>query len=87
MNNRALTTSNNNRGRLQLAVMSWSKPNKIGPVAASKYPTDCDMPDKETASWASFVRKLKKIMAKLNANPPPIPSKIVHNEMKAFPPK
>ncbi|GIP16462.1 hypothetical protein J40TS1_21040 [Paenibacillus montaniterrae] len=78
-------TSNNNSGRLQLAVTSWSKPNRIGPVAASEYPMDCDMPDNEAASWAFFVRKLKKIIARLNADPPPIPSKMVHNGRSAFP--
>ncbi|GBC65345.1 hypothetical protein BLHB2_11660 [Bacillus licheniformis] len=68
-------------------MTSWSKPNKVGPVAASKYPTDWDIPDKEAASVASFVRKLKKIIAKLNAHPPAIPSKIVHNKISALSPK
>jgi len=59
MNSKILTISNSNIGRFQLAVTSWSKPNKVGPVAASKYPTDWDIPDKEAASVACIIAEIK----------------------------
>ncbi|MNN72344.1 hypothetical protein D3C81_1883730 [compost metagenome] len=45
------------------------------------------MPDKEAASWASFVRSVRKIMAKAKEVPPPMPRKMIHSGMSVLPPR
>ncbi|MNC51623.1 hypothetical protein D3C81_2307510 [compost metagenome] len=45
------------------------------------------MPDSEAASWASFVRRVRKIMARAKEVPPPMPRKIIHSGMRLLPPR
>ena len=70
------TIISNPKGIVHPPVASCKAPTRTGPVAASKYPNDCAIPDISAASFPSFVRKVKNIIDKLNALPPATPSKI-----------
>ena len=54
-------------------VISNIKPNKIGPTAANKYPTDCDIPESSAAFFAWGVLCVINPIARLIEPPIPIP--------------
>src|SRR5690554_4145974 len=70
----------------QIPVQSNKAPKIGGPLAASKYPIDCDMPESAAASKAFLVRKEKNMMHKLKAIPIAIPKRMAEGKMnRVFP--
>ncbi len=65
-------------GTDQLYVKSYMVPIKVGPIAANRYPADCDIPKSSDAFWVFGLLSEMKAIDKLIL--PPIPKDISNTE-------